>query len=158
MTNNTRGTTVTESPSAMAAARRDSALKATVVEHAAMLAHEANRWYCATMGEGIQPSWTEAPDWQVASAVLGARAIWDNPKLTPEEIHQIWLELKHADGWQYGETKDAEAKRHPCMVPYEELPPEQRAKDAVFGAVVRSAFALLECVHVCSPTRQADHE
>jgi hypothetical protein len=43
---------------------------------------------------------------------------------------------KVAAGWHYGEVKDAEAKTHPCMVAYEELPFEQRVKDHVFRAIV----------------------
>lgn len=37
-----------------------------------------------------------------------------------------------------------EKKQHPCMVPYAELPPEQKAKDSIFVGVVRAmagAFA-----------------
>lgn len=55
---------------------------------------------------------------------------------TPEDLHQSWCDFKAADGWVYGEVKDAEAKTHPCLVPYEELPEEQRIKDDLFKAVV----------------------
>jgi hypothetical protein len=37
----------------------------------------------------------------------------------------------------YGEVKDAVAKTHPCMVPYDDLPEFQRKKDALFLAIVR---------------------
>ena len=32
-------------------------------------------------------------------------------------------------------VKDSEKKEHPCFVRYEELPPAQRYKDTIFGAV-----------------------
>ena len=35
-------------------------------------------------------------------------------------------------GWVYGPTKDAATKTHPCCVPYTELPPIQKVKDAYF--------------------------
>lgn len=38
----------------------------------------------------------------------------------------------------YGEVKDGEAKTHPCLVPYEQLPPAQRLKDDLFAAIVRT--------------------
>ena len=38
----------------------------------------------------------------------------------------------------YGEEKDPERKVHPCMVPFNELPREQQAKDFIFRAVVHA--------------------
>jgi hypothetical protein len=45
------------------------------------------------------------------------------------------------NGWTYGQVKGAHAKTHPCCVPYEELPVEQRRKDALFKAIVASVTA-----------------
>ena len=59
-----------------------------------------------------------------------------NPDATPEDSHASWLAQKAADGWTYGRVKDPDAKRHPCMVPYNQLPAEQRAKDYLFKGVV----------------------
>lgn len=39
--------------------------------------------------------------------------------------------------------KGANKKEHPCLVPYAELPPEQRQKDHVFVATVRTMAAAL---------------
>ena len=41
-------------------------------------------------------------------------------------------------GWSYGPVHDPVAKLHPNMVPYDQLTPEQRQKDALFLAVVRA--------------------
>jgi hypothetical protein len=41
-------------------------------------------------------------------------------------------------GWVYGEVKDAEKKTHPCILPYDELPLQQRTKDYLFKQVVDS--------------------
>jgi hypothetical protein len=45
---------------------------------------------------------------------------------------------KVAAGWVYGEVKDPDAKppTHPCIVPFEELPPEQQFKDVLFKTIV----------------------
>jgi hypothetical protein len=59
-----------------------------------------------------------------------------SPDTTPEDSHKNWLAHKVKDGWVYGPVKDVEKKEHPCMVPYEELPLEQRVKDYLFRAVV----------------------
>lgn len=107
-----------------------------VVEACARAAHEANRAYCIAIGDGSQPAWEDAPEWQRSSArsgVLGALA-----GNTPEQAHENWLEEKRMTGWKYGPAKDPEKKEHPCCVPYAELPSAQRAKDEIFTAVVRA--------------------
>ena len=45
---------------------------------------------------------------------------------------------KTAEGWSWGPVKDPERKQHPCMVPYDQLPQEQRAKDYIFRAIVNT--------------------
>jgi hypothetical protein len=105
---------------------------------AARAAHEANRSWCLYLGDMSQETWGDAPQWQRDSAIAGARAIHDNPATTPEQSHEGWLAMKRADGWSYGTTKDASRKLHPCFLPYAQLPLEQRAKDRIFGEVVRA--------------------
>lgn len=41
-------------------------------------------------------------------------------------------------GWVFGEIKDADAKTHPCIVPYDELPEFQKKKDHLFIAIVKA--------------------
>lgn len=96
--------------------------------------HEANRIYCESIGDTSQPKWDDAPEWQRTSAINGVEgALAGN---TPEESHLSWLAEKHRTGWTYGEVKDPDAKTHPCMVDYDELPREQQQKDAIFVATV----------------------
>lgn len=112
----------------------------TAVGEAARMAHEVNRAYCESLGYTSQVPWNDAPEWQRASAMEGAIAIASDPDRTPEQSHEGWMEHKAKDGWVYGEVKDADAKTHPCMVPYAELPADQRLKDTLFGAVVRASL------------------
>lgn len=51
---------------------------------------------------------------------------------TPEAEHESWLRAYEAMGWKYGQVRDREAKTHPDMVPYAELPEAEREKDEVF--------------------------
>ncbi len=105
----------------------------------AELAHEANRIYCAALGDHSQKPWGEAEAWQRESAVEGVRgALAGN---TPEQQHEAWFASKRAAGWVYGPEKDPARKTHPCMVLYGELPPAQQRKDALYIAVVRAMFA-----------------
>lgn len=113
----------------------------TFVEKAAAIAHEVNRAYCRALGDNSQMSWDDSPTWQKKSAITGVRFTSQHPDAPPSASHESWLAEKRADGWGYGPVKDTVAKLHPCFVPYDELPPEQRAKDYIFQAVVRSVVA-----------------
>ena len=113
------------------------------VEKIASIAHEVNRAYCAALGDHSQPAWQDAPEWQRTSAVKGVQFTLSNPGATPEASHESWLEEKRRDGWTYGPVKDPARKQHPCFVPYGELPQDQRVKDYLFQAAVRSAAAAL---------------
>lgn len=106
----------------------------------ARVAHEVNRAYCAALGDMSQPAWADAPDWQKQSAAAGVLAHWANPDMTPEQSHASWLEHKRAEGWTYGPVKDVEKKEHPCFLPYDQLPQEQRVKDYLFKAIVQTAM------------------
>lgn len=108
-----------------------------LVEDIARVCHEANRAYCIALGDDSQLPWDDAPGWQKESAIKGVRFILDNDNATPADSHNSWMLEKARDGWVYGEVKDPEKKTHPCFVPYEQLPVEQRAKDHIFGAIVR---------------------
>lgn len=107
----------------------------------AELCHEVNRAYCLALGDTSQPPWASAPEWQTQSAVDGVVFQLAHPDSTPEESHANWMKVKLDAGWKYGEKKDEAAKTHPCIRPYDELPVEQRAKDYLFTAVVRTCAA-----------------
>lgn len=106
------------------------------INYIAAVCHEANRMFCKSQDDHSQPHWEDAPDWQKESATKGVQFNIANPDAPASASHDSWLEQKRADGWQYGEVKDAEAKTHPCFVPYDELPKEQQAKDHLFKAIV----------------------
>ena len=107
-------------------------------EQIARIAHEVNRAYCAALGDNSQRAWEEAPDWQKSSAIHGVSLHLQNPDLGPETSHEAWYAEKAAAGWCYGTEKDPDAKEHPCMVPFGELPRAQQAKDFIFRAVVHA--------------------
>ena len=111
-------------------------------EQIAQVAHEANKAYCQAIGDNSQLSWSEAPEWQKESALLGVKLHTNNPLAGAEASHVSWVKKKLADGWVYGEVKDAEVKTHPCIVTFAALPKEQQLKDYLFRAVVHALNAL----------------
>lgn len=108
------------------------------IEKIAQVCHETNRAYCEVIGDHSQKSWNEAEQWQRESAIAGVRFRLNNLDAPSSVQHDAWLNDKVKDGWKYGEVKDASAKTHPCIVPYDKLPLEQQIKDKLFVAVVKS--------------------
>lgn len=113
------------------------------IEGIARVCHEANRAYCVSLGDHTQRPWEDAEEWQRDSAITGVKvAIALAP--TPREQHEAWTADKRAQGWTHGAVKDPEAKTHPCLVPYDELSPEQKLKDALFVGIVRALAPTME--------------
>ena len=106
----------------------------------ARIAHEVNRAYCQSIGDQTQVKWDDAPDWQKQSAKDGVMFHFQNPEAGPSASHDNWLAGKTAEGWVWGPIKDADKKQHPCVMPFDELPPEQKVKDYLFRAVVHAAI------------------
>jgi len=46
-----------------------------------------------------------------------------------KNVHEVWAETRIKQGWRYGEQRNDELKTHPCLIPYEELPEEEKEYD-----------------------------
>ena len=46
-----------------------------------------------------------------------------------KNVHEVWAEGRIAQGWTYGAERDDVDKKHPCLVPYEELPESEKEYD-----------------------------
>jgi hypothetical protein len=106
------------------------------IEAIAKVCHEANRAWCEQNGDNSQKPWAEAEQWQRDSAVAGVEFRINIPDSGDDAQHNAWMQDKIGAGWTYGEMKDAEAKTHPCIVPFDQLPEFQQKKDALFCAIV----------------------
>ena len=110
---------------------------------AAQLAHDINRLYALSHGEtNVYPAWDEAPEEIKDSAYAGVVFLYDNPTATPAEQHDAWCAHKAAAGWSYSSVKDDVQKTHPCLVPYAELPLQQRIKDEIYQTIVRAILEI----------------
>lgn len=108
------------------------------VNQIAKTCQEVNKVFCEHLGDYSQPKWDDAPDWQKDTLIDGVIFHQNNPGSTAEDSHNNWMAKKIEDGWVYGEKKDVEAKTHPCMLAFSDLPIDQQTKDSLFLAVVRS--------------------
>ncbi len=50
-------------------------------------------------------------------------------ELIAKNVHDVWAKQRIEEGWTYGEVKDSVKKTTPCLVPYEELPEEEKEYD-----------------------------
>lgn len=46
-----------------------------------------------------------------------------------KNVHEVWAETRIAQGWKYGERRDDVEMTHPCLIPYEDLPEEEKEYD-----------------------------
>lgn len=88
-------------------------------------------------------SWNDAPVEMQDSVLDGVRAILNQKVRSPEQAHENWMEHKADNGWHYGPVKDTEARQHPCMLPYSELSPYNRLKDAIFFDTVTHLIEMI---------------
>ena len=104
----------------------------------ARVMHEAVRAFQASLGQDAVPHWNSAPKWMHKASREAVTFKIENPDAPASAQHDQWMELKLKDGWTFGHEKDARKKTHPLLVPYNELPYEERQKDALVGAIISS--------------------
>ena len=46
-----------------------------------------------------------------------------------ENVHEIWAQTRIQQGWTYGPERNDNIKQHPCLVPYNLLPDEEKEYD-----------------------------
>jgi hypothetical protein len=90
----------------------------------------------ATGDNAPSPPWLHlAPDLKEA-AIEGVRRVRQlGASLSPRDHHQEWLEIMRDRGWRHG-RRDPEARTHPDLVDWEDLPPAEQDKDRMFIAIV----------------------
>lgn len=111
----------------------------------AQVCHEANRAYRISLGEDPGPHWEDTPEETRNSAVQGVQNVLAGTD--PEQSHANWLKFKIDHGWTYGEVKDEQAKTHPCLVEYHQLPVEQQIKDLLFTTIAGTLLYGEEVLH-----------
>ena len=44
-------------------------------------------------------------------------------------VHDVWAQSRINEGWTYGPVRDDKTRQTPCLVPYDQLPEEEKEYD-----------------------------
>jgi hypothetical protein len=102
------------------------------IEQIASITHAANRAYRACIGEEPGPAWSDLSPQEQHVIMAGVEKA---PTHSPLALHDDWVTAKLEAGWVYGEEHNVEARTHPNLRPYDELPEAQRRKDNLFRGI-----------------------
>jgi len=84
-----------------------------------------------------------APEDQMLT-INGVNHVLNEPDITPEQLHAIWVAAKAENGWRCGNQKCDTQKTHPCMCQYPSLPIEEQIKPRLFVAIVNAMAPLVD--------------
>ncbi len=60
-----------------------------------------------------------------------------------ENTHDVWAAQRIKEGWAYGPKRDDASKKHPCLVPYADLPESEKEYDRkTAGETLKAVMAL----------------
>jgi hypothetical protein len=63
------------------------------------------------------------------SAVTLDKDVLELRERLAENTHDTWAKGRMAEGWTYGPQRDEQARKHPCLVPYADLPESEKEYD-----------------------------
>lgn len=89
-------------------------------------------WCCYQMGAGQEWNWPPTEDninSQRDAVKFQVATLAKKGSLNPQDNHDNWMKFRLEEGWVHGPVKDIVAMTHPDLVPYDELPEVERAKD-----------------------------
>jgi ryanodine receptor 2 len=46
-----------------------------------------------------------------------------------ENVHDVWAATRISQGWTYGPERDDSNKKHPCLIPYNQLNESEKVYD-----------------------------
>jgi hypothetical protein len=68
-------------------------------------------------------------------------------ELMAKNVHEEWAEGRIREGWEYGESRDDQLKKHPTLMPYEKLPKSEKDFDrrtvlAALSMLVKKGYTI----------------
>lgn len=83
--------------------------------------------------------------------VLLPEGLEELAELLAKNVHEVWAKGRIDQGWTYAPVRDDDRKTHPCLVPYEELPEEEKEYDRktsqeTLRLILKSGFKIVRNV------------
>ncbi len=63
--------------------------------------------------------------------VILPQELLDLTERMAENTHEVWAKNRVKQGWTYGPERDDAKLKHPCLLPYNELPEKEKLYDRV---------------------------
>jgi len=60
-----------------------------------------------------------------------------------ENTHENWAKERFSAGWIYGDRRNDALKKHPCLVPYDQLPDSEKDLDRALATQTLKALIAL---------------
>jgi hypothetical protein len=114
-----------------------------IVADIARIAYEATRQLALVFNE-TRTAWDELSDDLRQLIIQRAREHLEHPERTAQSTHEAWVDRRLLEGWHYAADLDLKEKRHPHLVPFNKLPPRERARQTLFVSTVASLVNLLD--------------
>ncbi len=77
------------------------------------------------------------------SAVVLPQTLLSLLEKLAENTHEVWAAQRLRDGWTYGPRRDDATKKHPCLVPYADLPESEKEYDRKTAGETLKAVMML---------------
>lgn len=124
----------------------------------ARVIHEANRAYQSALGQPVDPDWdtcgqSENDIWRQESTINSVKDLLAG-NVDFEEQHNRWLQERFAGGWVIGPVKDPVAKTSPALVPWDQVPDTEKAKN-VLRLGIFNALRHVLCTESADPRANA---
>lgn len=103
---------------------------------------------CNSRNEISEQTMTYKPKPADTSAIELTEELKEIAESMARNVHENWAAERMAAGWTYGPQRDDANKKHPCLVPYEQLSEEEKDYDRMTSVetikfLVSEGFAIV---------------
>lgn len=73
-------------------------------------------------------------------------------ELMAKNVHDVWAKTRMEQGWTFGPERDDANKKHPCLIPYDQLPEEEKVFDRntsieTLKFIIEKGFEIVKAKH-----------